>query len=160
MRVLRAQATLALGVALLWSAPAHAGGTHIHPVSIRINGQQIFAEEYSSQEKVVVAPGSQPGDRHQFLRAACPARGLAPGTNIQLVLPRGLRLLTASVFAMGKASSHCQPGFAEPLAILARNVAGEMAGGPPSLTRPRATGRKITPSMILRLASVAASSFR
>lgn len=59
MRVLRAQATLALGVALLWSAPAHAGGTHIHPVSIRINGQQIFAEEYSSQEKVVVAPGSR-----------------------------------------------------------------------------------------------------
>jgi hypothetical protein len=44
--------------ALIWSAPAHAGGTRIHPESIRINGQQIYAEEYAPQEPVVVAPGS------------------------------------------------------------------------------------------------------
>lgn len=49
---------LILCAALMWSTPGHAGGTRIHPESIRINGQQIYAEEYATQEPVVVAPGS------------------------------------------------------------------------------------------------------
>lgn len=59
MHVLRINAALALSVVMIWSVPAHAGGTRIHPESIRINGQQIYAEEYAAQEPVVVAPGSR-----------------------------------------------------------------------------------------------------
>lgn len=58
MHASRIGATLVLSAATLWPITVHAGGTHIHRDSILINGQQIYSDNYSAQEKVTVEPGS------------------------------------------------------------------------------------------------------